>query len=82
MVVSIVQMRQDRLIGVTCLSQGPAIGKGQGSYFKTQLCLLLDVLTSLEYFVTVLYLLDPYDAPGICLIVLYISAHLRLTPTM
>lgn len=48
-IVSIMQMRQERHNKVTCLSQGQRTGKGQRWYFKTQLYLLFDMLTSVEH---------------------------------
>lgn len=48
-IVYIMQTRQERYNKVTCPSQGQRIGKGQRWYFKTQLYLLFDMLTSVEH---------------------------------
>lgn len=62
--------------------------RGTRLYFKTQLCLLLDMLASVEHLWhcckhsrnsdAMLYMLDAYHAPGICLIVLPISSLVTL----
>lgn len=85
-IVSIMQMKQERHNKVTCLSQGQGIGKGPRWYFKTQLYLLFNMLTSVEHLYhyskhstnsdAILYLFSMHQA-FICLIVLPISFHLR-----
>lgn len=85
-IVPIMQMKQEGQNKVTCLSQGQGIHKGLRWYFKTQLYLLFDMLTSVEHLYhyskhstnsdAILYLVSTHQA-FICLLVLPISFHLR-----